>query len=238
MSDLGRYLIVNADDLGLSDDVNRGVIEAHRRGIVTSASLMVRAPAALRAATLIRANPLLGVGLHVDMGEWVLRAGEWMARYEYVSEGDAAATDFELRAQVALFEQLTGARPDHLDSHQHVHLSRPELSSAIAQVARELGIGVRSLHPSVTYRSLYGQDGGGRSLPEAISVEAYVEAINGLSPGTTELGCHPGYVEDLDSDYRDERAIELDTLCDPALRAAISERGVRLIKWSDVEALH
>ena len=51
-----RYLIVNADDFGLSPGVNRGVVQAHERGIVTSASLMVRQPAAGAAAACARAH--------------------------------------------------------------------------------------------------------------------------------------------------------------------------------------
>src|SRR5206468_2930594 len=60
-----KLVVVNADDLGLSPGVNRGIIEAHERGIVTSASLMVRWPAAAEAAAYARSRPQLGVGLHL-----------------------------------------------------------------------------------------------------------------------------------------------------------------------------
>ena len=68
-----RFLIVNADDFGLSAGVNQGIIEAHERGVVTSASLMVRWPAAVAAAAYARSHPQLAVGLHVDLGEWAYR---------------------------------------------------------------------------------------------------------------------------------------------------------------------
>ena len=74
-----RALIVNADDFGQSPGVNRGVIRAHERGIVTSVSLMVRWPASTEAAAYGRAHPALSVGLHVDLGEWVCRKGSWQA---------------------------------------------------------------------------------------------------------------------------------------------------------------
>ena len=61
------YLVVNADDLGYSRGINRGVFEAHERGIVTSASLMVRRPAAEEAATESRSHPELGVAAGVLM---------------------------------------------------------------------------------------------------------------------------------------------------------------------------
>jgi predicted glycoside hydrolase/deacetylase ChbG (UPF0249 family) len=233
-----RLLIINADDFGLTDGINQGIVEAHQRGVVTSASLMVRAPAAAGAASLTRANPNLGVGLHFDIGEWLLRDGDWTPRYEYIAEGDAAAAETELEAQVALFQQLTGVLPDHLDSHQHVHMSRPEVSQAMSRVAGELGVEVRSTNPRVAYCGMYGQDEKGRAIPDAITPSAYIAAIQILSPGVTEFGCHPGYLNDLESDYRLERAIELRTLCDPCVRASIEEHGVRLIRWSDLKAVN
>src|SRR3712207_7572277 len=77
-----RYLIVNADDFGRSFGVNRGIIEAHENGIVTSASLMVRWPAAAAAAAYAKERPGLGLGLHLDLGEWAYKAGAWPAVYE------------------------------------------------------------------------------------------------------------------------------------------------------------
>ena len=65
-----RYLIVNADDFGQSRGINRGITEAHEQGIVTSASLMVRWPAAPEAAAYARSHGSLSLGLHFDFGEW------------------------------------------------------------------------------------------------------------------------------------------------------------------------
>jgi len=229
-----RLLIVNADDFGLTEGVNRGIVDAHAGGIVTSASLMVRARGAEHAAELARQNPRLGLGLHFDIGEWVRRDGTWRARYEYVTEGDATSTEAELGAQIARFEELIGKPPDHLDSHQHVHLSRPEVAAAVRRASEALGIGVRGLDPRVSYRGMYGQDEAGRSVSDAIGPSAYVDAIRSLPAGVTEFGCHPGYTEDLDSDYRLEREIEVRTLCDAAVRAITVESGVRLISWADL----
>lgn len=229
-----RYLIVNADDFGLTAGVNRGIIEAHRNGIVTSASLMVRAKASLDAVTLARANPHLGLGLHLDMGEWVLREGQWIARYEYANRGDANAAAAEVVAQVARFVELTGRLPDHIDSHQHVHLSWPELSEVVLSVADRLGIGLRGRRPQVAYRGMYGQDRDGNSVHSHIGPHTYVATIRSLGAGITEIGCHPGYAEGLESDYRMERAIELVTLCDARVRAAVVESAVRLISWRDI----
>ena len=88
---MSRAAIVNADDFGQSAGINRGIVEAHERGIVTSASLMVRWPAASAAAAYARAHPRLSVGLHVDLGESIYRDGEWIALYERVDRADARA---------------------------------------------------------------------------------------------------------------------------------------------------
>src|SRR5438034_11679377 len=77
-----RYLIVNADDFGQSAGVNRGIIEAHKAGIVTSASLMVCWPAAVQAAAYARKHPALSLGLHFDFGEWIYHQDNWDNVYE------------------------------------------------------------------------------------------------------------------------------------------------------------
>src|SRR5213593_3891547 len=63
---LVKYLVVNGDDFGASSGINRGILEAHQRGILTSTSLMVNMPAAAEAIVLGRDFPDLGVGLHVN----------------------------------------------------------------------------------------------------------------------------------------------------------------------------
>src|SRR2546430_9059599 len=108
-----RHLIVNADDFGQSRGVNRGIVAAHERGIVTSASLMVRWPAAAEAAALGRAHPRLSIGLHVDLGEWTYRDGEWVPVYEVVRLDNPAAVAQEAGRQLAAFRRLTGADPTH-----------------------------------------------------------------------------------------------------------------------------
>src|SRR4051794_31121403 len=111
-----KTLIVNADDFGLSAGVNRGIVEAHEHGIVTSASLMVRQPAAKAAADYARGRAALGIGLHLDLGEWDFRDGAWRAVYEVVPISDVEQVTRELERQLAEFVRLLGLRPTHLDS--------------------------------------------------------------------------------------------------------------------------
>ena len=226
-----RYLIVNADDFGLSDGVSRGILRAHDEGIVTSASLMVRQPAARDAAAAARQRPRLSVGLHLDLGEWVFRDGGWEAVYEVVPGDDAAAVVAEVSRQCDAFVRLVGRAPTHLDSHQHVHRSEP-LRSAAQSLAARLGIPLRHFTPAVRYRGdFYGQGGKGERLPEMITSEALRRTLSVLPPGVTELCCHPGDDETLASAYREERLVEVRALCDPLVKTSLAEQGTELISF-------
>jgi len=226
-----RYLIVNADDFGQSPGVNRGIIEAHERGIVTSASLMVRWPAAAEAAGYARGHPALSVGLHLDLGEWIRRDGTWAALYEVVPADDGLAVADELGRQLAAFQQLLGRDPTHLDSHQHVHRQEPA-RSALVSLGRRLGVPVRHFTPGVRHcPDFYGQDAAGGPYLEGIEVGHLLRLLTKLPAGVTELGCHPGRGNDLTSMYRAERAHEVITLCDPRVRQAIVGAAIRLVSF-------
>lgn len=151
-----RRLVVNADDFGLSSSVNQAVIQAHVGGILTTASLMVGAPAFEDAVALAREHPRLGVGLHLTLscGRAVLPPAEIPglvnARGEF---GDAPAAvgwryffqrDLRepLRREIhAQFEKFhaTGLALDHVNGHQHLHL-HPVILRLLLEDSRELGI--------------------------------------------------------------------------------------------------
>ena len=223
-----RYLIVNADDFGQSPGVNRGVIAAHERGIVTSASLMVRWPAAAEAATYGRAHPGLSLGLHLDVGEWAYRDGDWKTLYQVVPADDETAVSEEVSRQLDSFRRLVGRDPTHLDSHQHAHREEP-LRSALLTVADRLGVPLRHYTPEVRYcGDFYGQTGNGDVLPKAISRGGLVRTLRALPAGFTELACHPGLGGDVDSMYRWERAKEVKVLRDPRLPKILAAEGIAL----------
>jgi predicted glycoside hydrolase/deacetylase ChbG (UPF0249 family) len=227
-----RFLVVNADDLGLSAGVNAGIAEAHERGIVTSASLMVRSDAAAAAAELAREHPGLAVGLHLDIAEWRFEAGQWRVAYERCVPDDEAAVEAECRGQVDAFRELTGRDPTHLDSHQHTHMSEP-VAAVAACLAAELEVPLRDR--GIRYEGgFYGQTGKGEPYPEGIEPEHLIELIETLPPGKTELGCHPGRGADTGSPYEAERERELRALCNPRVAAAIERAGVSLRSFADL----
>ena len=233
----GRAVIVNADDFGQSAGISRGIVEAHERGIVTSASLMVRWPAAAEAAAYAREHARLSVGLHVDLGESIYRDGEWMALYERADLQDAHAVEREIRAQLSLCRELLQREPTHLDSHQHVHAKEPA-RSILQSIAAELGVPLRHYSSRVRHEGrFYGQSRTGEPLAAGVGVAHLVNVLRSLPDGVTEVACHPGFAEgDLQTMYRAERRLELEALCDPGVRRALDEEKIELIGFADLLA--
>ena len=234
----GKYLIVNADDFGLSEGVNRGIIESHERGIVTSASLMITQPAAEAAAEYGKSRPELSIGLHVDLGEWVRGAGEdgqWKQLYTVVDTGDRDAVQEEIVSQVRRFRRIVGRDPTHIDSHQHVHRADP-VRGIVVRTGKTLGVPVRHFSKSVTYCGrFYGQGVSHSAQPENISVDALLEILASLPRGATELACHPGDDEALVSSYRAERRLEVIALTDERVKKAICDYGITLCSFGTLK---
>lgn len=151
-----RRLIITGDDFGLAVPVNEAIEESHRRGILTTASLMIGAEAAPDAVERARRCPSLKVGLHIVLvvGRPVLppRAipdlvdhnGEFSSHPAsaginfFFRAGPRAQLEAEIRAQFELF-QKTGLPLDHVNAHCHMHLD-PAVSGPILRVGREYGL--------------------------------------------------------------------------------------------------
>jgi chitin disaccharide deacetylase len=149
-----KQLIVNADDLGLTAGVNRGILRAFQDGIVTSASLLVTGSAFGDAVALARLNPELEVGLHLalveeqavlgrealptlvdETGRLPRTSGEFFRR-AFRKRINWDEVEREIAAQIGLF-QKTGLRFSHLNSHQHLHMFPP-----VFQIVRRLTCGM------------------------------------------------------------------------------------------------
>ena len=138
-----KLLVINADDFGFTPDVNEGVVEAHRHGILTATTMMANGEAFDDALRLARQTPSLDIGAHLTLvsGRSVLTGRPLPAGVAQLLEALARREIRpyeELRAQVA---RLLGAglRPTHLDTHKHTHLAPPVLD-AVARIGEEFGI--------------------------------------------------------------------------------------------------
>jgi predicted glycoside hydrolase/deacetylase ChbG (UPF0249 family) len=220
-----RVLIVNADDFGVSEGVNRGIVEAHVRGIVTSASLMVIGEAAHEAEALAREHPELGIGLH-----WDLETGQ------EIDLADARAVRAELIRQLDAFRDLMDGPPDHLNSHHHIH-RRTEVAPIARELAAQLAVPLRERSDVRFIGGFYGQWEFGVTDLHHISPEFLIWILrNEVGEGWTEIGCHPGYAEGLTSMYLAEREVELDTLTHPRVREEIETLGIRLASFAQLPA--
>jgi chitin disaccharide deacetylase len=215
-----RWLIVTADDFGITSGMNRGIIQAHREGILTSTSLMVDRPACEEAAALGREWTTLSVGIHLEL-----------------DPNDAGRVPAELERQSTRFTQPVGSAPTHADSHHDVHYDARVLPHVLAWCGR-IGVPVRGHSRARHFSKFYGQWGGETHL-EQIGVESLLRMFDTeVREGVTELNCHPGYVEPgFPSSYAAEREEELRTLCDTQVHHAILEKGIRLIGFRELSSL-
>jgi predicted glycoside hydrolase/deacetylase ChbG (UPF0249 family) len=154
-------LIVNADDFGLTPGVNRAILELHRAGVLTSATLMARAPATEEAIAIARTTPSLGVGCHIVLvdGEPLLsgihdipnvadpvydRFEPTLERflntiyYRAVQPKVDYQIEIETRAQIQSL-QSRGVQLTHIDTHKHTHMF-PRVLRPVLRAARSCGI--------------------------------------------------------------------------------------------------
>jgi predicted glycoside hydrolase/deacetylase ChbG (UPF0249 family) len=289
-----RNLIVNADDLGWTEGVNRGIAEAHRNGIVTSASLLANGAAFESGVELARTMPALGVGVHLNLSD-----GEPVAPRELVTsllnergelEGRPESLLLRLARRSVLLEEVEREwdaqiqkvrdfeiQPTHLDGHRHVQML-PGLFEIALRLAKRHGIAaVRISHEESSLRVALstgakqkgsvvmrqGVQARGLKLlaPDAreqaeragiatadyfcgiaqtgeLTREGILRLLEILPEGTTELMCHPGYVDaDLAKSgtrLQASRRTELEILTDTGVRNLVASQGIRLIDYAFV----
>ncbi len=151
-----KQLIINADDFGLHPLINKGIIEGHTRGMLTSTSIMPSALYFDEAVLLAKANPDLGIGIHLTLVGGVrpvLQSGidslltndgvfpedyTVFAKKWYTGSIRKSELERELRAQIE--KVLTaGIKPTHIDSHQHMHVL-PGIAGMVIRLCGEYGI--------------------------------------------------------------------------------------------------
>jgi chitin disaccharide deacetylase len=258
-----RYLIVNADDFGISPEVTKGIIEAFIIGIVTDTSILICSPYAEQAlANAIEVG--LPVGIHIDFvtefhlhdhhsdpnligpnGQLTheLNEREFHNHIDHSFTCDELITlRDEIRSQVNLFIQLTGQKPSHLDYHFGLHYIN-EIMAIYITIAEEYQIPVR-----------WGRQYAGKS-PYAMapkifcdafkghpqsSIDDFVKLIEKPWEGVMEICCHPGYFtpgEFADKNNQD-REYELTVLVDPRLKVELHNRNIQLVNYHFVSDLH
>ncbi len=251
-----RLLIVNADDLGRSPGINAGILKASHEGIVTSTTLMVNLPWTRDAVDRLSGNHRLAIGLHLNFcyGKPVLppaevpslvdRNGYFVTDVPYQSE-NAAQDEIraETQAQITAFRILLGKSPTHVDSHKYLH-SCPRIRYPVIAVGHREGLAIRTctdddrlaardsaLRTTNHFEGrFHGLDGEGVSLAILMAI------LKNLEAGSTELMCHPGFVDQeiCDSSYQTDRQRELEVLCDPLVKACLAECDITLSTFDSI----
>jgi predicted glycoside hydrolase/deacetylase ChbG (UPF0249 family) len=257
-----KTLIVNADDFGFTRDVNAGIIEAHRQGILTATTLMATGPAFDDAVRLAREHSSLDIGCHLTLVQ-----GPGLP--ESVSALIRALAARRLRAYDVLREQVArildaGLQPTHLDTHKHTHLLPPVLDAvgrisaefripwlrrpfdlpspgplAVRATSRCLGLIRRRFQASLARHGCRTTDHfAGFQLTGRFRAKELAALIRSLPDGVTEFMCHPGRCTDelrcARTRLKESREAELEALVAPEVREALEESNVRLACFRDL----
>lgn len=216
-----KYLIVNADDFGYSYGINKGIIEAHTRGIVTSTSVMVDSIASAEAAGLVQYKNL-SIGLHFVLKDFYDITGE-------------------LQRQIDNFVSIVGRKPDHIDTHKMEPSANGAVKKILTDYSKEYHTPVRSLGFAKFIKSFFGLnvDGSGVLNAANVSVASLERAIDEATDEYNEIMCHVGYSDDYlrnHSSYNDIRESELKTLISPEIKKYLeSKKDLELCSWKQVK---
>jgi predicted glycoside hydrolase/deacetylase ChbG (UPF0249 family) len=257
-----RQLVVNADDFGFTRDVNAGILEAHRNGILTATTLMATGEAFEHAVRLARENPSLDIGCHL-----VLVQAPGLP--QTIPQLVRAVALGRIRIHDELFKQVrrimdAGISPTHLDTHKHTHLLPPVLE-AVARISEEFripwvrrpfdfplqpgGVGWKNklmrltssrFRSALALRHCRSTDWfAGFRLTGRYRSGDLVELIRALPEGVTEFMCHPGRCGDelrsARTRLKESREEELRALTAPEVRTALAEAGVKLVSYRDLK---
>ncbi len=232
-------LIVNSDDFGLTPGVNRGIIDALKRGLLRSTTAMMNMPAIEMAAGLAKENPELGVGIHLvltagrpllDTHKTIVdEKGNFLKNAVLTKKTDVDVEEVyaEYVAQMEKYIKLFGHKPTHIDGHHHTH-ALPQTIEATRRLAKVYDIKyVRHVDSDVAFISdFYGP------LTDYSQFETTLKRH--LDREYVELMCHVAFI-DVDliqcSTYNFDRVRELETLISSKAKDFVKEHNIELVNF-------
>jgi len=227
-----KKLVVNADDFGYREGINKGIIYAHQKGVVSSASLFVEREGSQEAVRLAKENPSLTLGIHLDLDKFFEIDH---ARGVVVSwlNGSVVSTEIlkaEIRRQMDKFFAF-GFTSDHIDSHHHSHLIS-DIFESVCQIAKEYKVPVVRL-----FKKFYSQESNFEQASKIANSYGLVfpdHFIEGWYWGNidedytaAELMTHPGYGELW-------REAELAHCCQQQLKEYLANQKIELTNFSNL----
>jgi predicted glycoside hydrolase/deacetylase ChbG (UPF0249 family) len=153
---MDKRLIINADDFGLCESINKGIVEAHTKGVLTSTTIMTNMPAAEQAVELAKNIPTLGLGVHLTLTAGKPLCQETSVKLILDSQGYFALSPGKLalaslitrKVRIAIETELAlqiqwlidkGIKPTHLDSHKHIHCF-PSIFPIVCRLAKRFNV--------------------------------------------------------------------------------------------------
>lgn len=247
-------LIVNADDFGMSEGVNLGIMECFKNGIVTSTSMMMNMSGFGHALEIMKREKTLDVGIHfvLTVGEPLTdkakiksllnEKGNFDYNIERLGVADKNELKLELRAQLNKFLS-TGFIPSHIDFHHDINFSKNVLEVAI-DIAKEHNLPMRAFEPgAIEKMNQAGVKHSNKLLYEFFGKELTVdnfinEVEKAKNEKLAELMCHPAYLDKhllTKSGYNVQRDYELDVLTDEKVKYYIKNARIELIGFKEIK---
>lgn len=251
---MSSLLIVNADDFGLCQAVNYGIIESHRSGIVQSTSAMMNMPEIYHAAKLSHEYPSLAVGMHFVLTAGIPFSlmpslthngilGKWLCEID-PSDLPLDEIEQELHQQYDHFIEVFGDKPSHIDSHHHVHMITG-IFPIVVSFAQDKGIALRidrqleknwpPISYQVTSTDYFSQDFYGAEITESLFLKILDDSIE-RGDQSIEVMSHPAFIDNvlLKSNYAYQRLTELEVLTSAELKTQILARDFKLGSYLDL----
>ncbi len=241
-----RLVIVNADDLGLSTEINEAIFSGLRQGILSDTSVLIKAPHIQHALAGLRQIGFHACGIHIDLDrqlKWSSPGREQISRQELMATLESGSLNEQLRtearSQIETFLSC-GLLPTHLDTHHHVHGFRP-VFDLLVDLMREYRIPAMRFNPGgytlltredITFnaetRTLMEETLRSHGILHCREMIEGADKIRDLGSELTELVVHPS----LGGEHW--RSREYDFLASPDFSAALKDGGIELVSFSDL----
>ncbi|MDD4000874.1 MAG: chitin disaccharide deacetylase [Bacilli bacterium] len=244
-------LIVNADDFGLSQGVNEGIILAHKYGIVSSTSVMVNMKALNHAVFLSEKAPNLKLGLHLNMTlgkpltdcpSLVKPDGSFYRPKEKpnISRFRKEEIEQEFLAQYDLFISKFNKKPTHLDSHLYAHQIYEIVKEVVYEISEEKNVPVRDLetkgYKRVHFINWFKINSEKNEDKSDLLNKVFQNKDEFFENDISELMVHPAIPDKYllnSSTYNKQRLIELEVLTDKKIKQFIIDNKITLTNFGE-----
>jgi len=227
-----KSVVFNADDLGLSDLTDNGIVDCARNGVVKSASLMISSSIANRSYEKA-VNSGISVGLHLDVTTLSKllngKVGKALSGNVRLNEEELDLVIEEFRRQLDLYVKTFRKLPDHINHHHPLYVIpgfTKKFKDWVCETKiptrwfRDLGL-IDIKHPDYTEFQFYEK--------ENLTLNKLIKMVSNFPDGVSEIMTHPGMKDvGMESVYIEERPIQVKILTDSRLKDYLSYKGIKI----------